>query len=86
MLLAVSVVQSSLIKTTVDIPEPLLREARAEARKRGTTLRELVIDGLRSVLARHDAKEPYRYEPVVFDGEPGLAPGVDLATGIRSEG
>jgi hypothetical protein len=71
--------QSSSIKTTIDIPEPLLDQARAEARARGTTLRELVNDGLRALLAAHDAEGPYRYEPVIFDGELGVAPGVDLA-------
>ena len=79
MLLAIRALQSSSIKTTIDIPKPLLEQARAEARDRGTTLRELVIDGLRTVLARRDPDVPYRYEPVVFDGEAGLAPGVDLA-------
>lgn len=69
----------SSIKTTVDIPDALLKEARAQARARGTTLRELVADGLRTVIERKGAAERYRYEPVVFDGEQGIAPGIDLA-------
>ena len=42
------------------------------------TLRELVVDGLHAVI-ESGANESYRYEPVVFDGELGVAPGVDLA-------
>lgn len=70
---------SSRIKTTVDIPDALLEQARSEARARGTTLRELIMDGLRTTLEPEPSDETYRYEPVVFDGEQGVAPGIDLA-------
>jgi Arc/MetJ family transcription regulator len=66
------------MKTTIDIPDALLAEARDRARAEGTTLRELVADGLRTVLDRGATTEPYRYEPVVFDGELGVRPGVDV--------
>ncbi len=38
------------IKTTVDIPEPLLEQAKKVAAQRSTTLRELVEAGLRHVI------------------------------------
>jgi hypothetical protein len=38
------------MKTTIEISEPLLSEARALARKQGRTLRELVEAGLRHVV------------------------------------
>lgn len=40
------------MKTTVDLPEELLRQAKAVAALRGKKLRELVQDGLQRVLAQ----------------------------------
>jgi hypothetical protein len=42
------------MKTTVDLPEQLLRRAKAAAAMRGKKLRELVQDGLERVLAEPD--------------------------------
>ncbi len=39
------------VKTTIDIADGLLSEARERARQEGTTLRQLVERGLRCVLA-----------------------------------
>ncbi len=39
------------MKTTIDVPDGLLREAKVEAALRGKKLRELVIEGLRRVLS-----------------------------------
>jgi hypothetical protein len=66
------------MKTTVDLPDALLQAARERARREDTTLRELVAEGLRRVLAEEADAAAYRYEPVVFDGEPGTQPGVDI--------
>ena len=41
------------MKTTVDIPEPLLEQAKKIAAQRSTTLRELVEAGLRHVVREH---------------------------------
>jgi hypothetical protein len=40
----------SAMKTTVDIPEDLFREAKSRAALTGTKLKDLVADGLRLVL------------------------------------
>ncbi len=67
------------VKTTVDLPDALLIEARRVARESGTTLRALLADGLRSELvARASRPEDRKRVEPVFDGEPGLQPGVDL--------
>ncbi len=68
------------MKTTLDIPDGLLQQAREVARAQGTTLRALVTEGLRAeVAARTTAGEREAFVPPVFDGEPGVQPGVDLA-------
>lgn len=64
------------MKTTVDIPEPLLDEARRAAGREGTTLKALVEAGLRRVLAeRRQRSVPFRLRDASFKGE-GLQPGV----------
>jgi hypothetical protein len=43
------------MRTTVDLPEPLLRTAKRRAAERGVTLSELLGDALRGHLARRPA-------------------------------
>lgn len=67
------------MKTTIDIPAPLLEEARRAADRDGTTLKALVETGLRRMLAERRGKTaPFRLRDASFRGE-GLQPGV--ATG-----
>jgi hypothetical protein len=67
------------MKTTIDIPGPLLEEARRAADRDGTTLKALVEAGLRRVLADQRKKvSAFRLRDASFRGE-GLQPGV--ATG-----
>jgi hypothetical protein len=37
------------MKTTIELPDPLFRRAKILAARRGTTLRELVVEGLQHV-------------------------------------
>ena len=68
------------MKTTIEIADPVLKEARKLAVRDGTTLRALVEQGLRQViLERQRGKKPYKYRPVVFKGE-GLQPEFKDAT------
>jgi hypothetical protein len=41
------------MKTTVNIPDPLMREAKEYAARHGTTITELVAEGLRTVVQRN---------------------------------
>jgi hypothetical protein len=62
------------MKTTIDIADPLLREAKKLAGRDGTTLRALVEDGLRQVIsARSAKKKPVKFRFTTFRGE-GLQP------------
>ncbi len=53
------------MRTTVDLPDELLRRAKSEAALRGRTLKDLVAEGLRLVLEQENApgsraKQPAR--------------------------
>ncbi len=48
------------MKTTVQIPDPLLEEAKKVAARDGTTLRELVEAGLRLALKERSRRERFR--------------------------
>jgi Bacterial antitoxin of type II TA system, VapB len=66
----------SKVKTTLDIPDPLLREARKIALREHTTLRALVEQGLRKIIAERKATRPFRLRRVTFKGQ-GLVPELD---------
>ena len=61
------------MKTTVDLPEALVREAQDVARAEGTTLRTLVEDGLRIALERRRTGSRFRLPDASVDGN-GLRP------------
>jgi hypothetical protein len=69
------VVWVTILKTTIEISDPLLRKAKALARRRGTTLRELVESGLRRVL-EDERPQQFRLEDRSVPGA-GLADGLD---------
>ena len=61
------------MKTTLDISDPLLREARKVAAREHTTLRALVEQGLRHVVADKKRKTAFRLRKASFKGR-GLRP------------
>jgi hypothetical protein len=61
------------MKTTLDIADPLLREAKQIAAREGTTLRALVEQGLRRVVAEKKPKRGFRLRKASFKGR-GLHP------------
>jgi hypothetical protein len=67
----------SNMKTTIDIADSLLAEARTVAARDGTTVRSLVEEGLRLAIARRGESEPFRLRPASFHGD-GVRPDISL--------
>ena len=63
------------MKTTLEISDPLLREARKIATRDNTTLRALVEQGLRQVVSEKKKDKPFRLRDASFKGD-GLHPDV----------
>ena len=57
------------MKTTVEIPDALLDEARRIAERQDTTLRTLIIEGLRKSLAERKRATPFRLRKATFRGK-----------------
>lgn len=45
----------AFVKTTVEIPDPLFRKAKATAAQRGQSLKQLITEALQEKLAANDA-------------------------------
>lgn len=61
------------MKTTLEISDPLLREARKLAARERTTLRALVERGLRQVVMEKASTRSFRLRKASFQGQ-GLRP------------
>lgn len=65
------------MRTSIDIPDGLLSRAKRLAEDRGTTLREVVIEGLRSIVEQGSRRPaPFRLRDAAF-GAGGLTEGLD---------
>ena len=65
------------MRTTVDLPDDLLSEAKERAVREGRSLSDVVGDAVRSSFARTATAERGPVELPTFAGD-GLQPGVDL--------
>jgi hypothetical protein len=72
------------MRTSVDIPDHLLRRAKKAARERGTTLRQLLVDGLRSALGREERARRHRLQDLSY-GEGGLVGGLSWSDAERMD-
>ncbi len=70
------------MKTTVEISDGLLAEARRLATRENTTVRALVEEGLRHVVATRRGAAAFRLRKASFKGQ-GLQPGVAGASWER---
>jgi hypothetical protein len=61
------------MKTTMQIPDSLLEEARKVAAKERTTLKALVEEGLRLIIAKRKRSSAFRLRKASFKGT-GLQP------------
>jgi len=57
------------MKMTIDISDPLLREARKLAEREGVTLRALVERGLRRVVDEPTPRAPFKLRRASFKGK-----------------
>jgi hypothetical protein len=67
------------MKTTVDIADGLLQEAREIARGEGITLKALIEEGLRAAIARRAGRAKFTLEDASVGGD-GLQPEVNTAS------
>ena len=67
------------MKTTLEISDPLLREARKTADREGITLRALVEHGLRLAVAEKSKRTAFKLRDASFKGK-GLHPDLADAT------
>ena len=70
------------MKTTVEIPDALLAQAKQLAASQQTTVRALIEQGLQRVLAERDRQTGHRLRQASFRGE-GLHPGVQEGAWVR---
>ena len=66
------------MKTTVELPDGLLREAKRRALQEGTTVRALIERGLRTVLEERKRGPAFELRKASFGGD-GLVAGRSLA-------
>lgn len=64
------------MRTSIDLPDALFVKAKRLAHARGTTLRELTIEGLEAVLDRHRQRPAFRLRDASY-GRGGLTDGLD---------
>jgi hypothetical protein len=67
-------------RTTVRLPEELIRRAKRKAAAEGRTLTALIEEGLRLVVLKPKAAKTERVMPRVSKAKGGLLPGVDLTS------
>jgi hypothetical protein len=66
------------MRTTINLPDELILQAKKAALDADTTLTEIIGDALREALAKRRRKTPQKAFKVITYGKGGVHPGVDL--------
>jgi len=66
------------MRTTVNLPDDLILQAKKAALETDTTLTEIIANAVREALARREKKTRQKDLRLVTYGKGGVAPGVDL--------
>ncbi len=67
------------MKTTIQIPDSLFKEAQKMAREEHTTMKALIETGLRRVISEHRQRERFKLRRATFKGR-GLQPDFEGAS------
>jgi len=67
------------MKTTIQIPDSLYKEAQKMAREEHTTMKALIEAGLRRVISEHRQRERFKLRRATFKGR-GLQPDFEGAS------
>jgi mRNA-degrading endonuclease RelE of RelBE toxin-antitoxin system len=73
------------MKTTIEIPDSILKEARKLASREGTTVKALVVESLEKVIAERKRPRIFKLRKATFKGK-GLQPHLDGASWERMRG
>ena len=66
------------MRTTINVPNDLLLQAKKAALEAGTTLSEFIANALRETVAQHRRKTTRKVTKLTTYGKGGVRPGVDL--------
>ena len=67
------------MRTTINLPDELIRQAKKAALEADTTLTEIIANALRETLARRKRKPPKMKFKMITYGKGGTYPGVDIS-------
>lgn len=62
------------MKTTIELPDALFAQARRFAQAHDMTMKAMVEEGLRKVMAAKKPAKPFKLRDASFDGGSGLSP------------
>jgi hypothetical protein len=66
------------MRTTINLPDDLILQAKKAALKADTTLTEIIANALREALDKQRGRKPQHEFKIIPSGQGGLLPGVDL--------
>ena len=67
------------MRTTINLPDDLILQAKRAALEADTTLTEIIANALREALVRRKQKAPKKKFKIITSGKGGTYPGVDIS-------